>query len=250
MVDVLSVVRRVLSARCVSRVDGIPIRTLSIGDTFKLLRGTRTVSVGVVELLVLDESVCIPDMPDESLVMLLAGGVVVVVVLLDAPAVLSDCVLCVGVGAAAPVPYCFDDESVMFVVLEDESVMFVVLVEGDAVELLDDMDEESVVVEDDGVPDIDEESVVVEDDGVLDIDEESLMLEDEDVPDIDEESVVLDDDGVVVIDEEGVVVTSPVDVECEPSFDTRMWLLVWPSTTAGERAIAAIAMSLMFMCSP
>jgi hypothetical protein len=39
VVDVLSVVRRALSARCVSRVDGIPIRTLSTGDTFRLLRG-------------------------------------------------------------------------------------------------------------------------------------------------------------------------------------------------------------------
>jgi hypothetical protein len=46
--------------------------------------------------------------------------------------------------------------------------------------------------------------VVVEDDGV----------------DIDAESVVVDDDGVVVVD--GVVVTSPVDVACDPSFETRM----------------------------
>jgi hypothetical protein len=52
----------------------------------------------------------------------------------------------------------------------------------------------------------------------------------------------------------GIVFTSPfaadVDVVCEPSFETRMWVLVWPNTTAGERAIAAIAMSLIFMCSP
>jgi hypothetical protein len=52
----------------------------------------------------------------------------------------------------------------------------------------------------------------------------------------------------------GVVVTSPfvadVDVVCEPSFETRMCVLVWPKTTAGERAIAAIAISLIFMNSP
>jgi hypothetical protein len=52
----------------------------------------------------------------------------------------------------------------------------------------------------------------------------------------------------------GVVVTSPfvefVDVLCEPSFETRMCVLVWPSTTAGERAIAAIAINLRFMSSP
>lgn len=52
----------------------------------------------------------------------------------------------------------------------------------------------------------------------------------------------------------GVVVTSPfvadVDVVCEPSFDTRMCVLVWPKTTAGERAIAAIAMSLIFIKLP
>lgn len=51
----------------------------------------------------------------------------------------------------------------------------------------------------------------------------------------------------------GVVVTSPfvadVDVVCEPSFVTRMCVLVWPNTTAGERAIAAIAMSFIFMLS-
>jgi len=71
---------RALSARCVSFVDGMPIRTLSIGDTCRLLRGTRTVSVAV-------ESMDIPDMLDESV------------------DVLSACWLCVGVGAAAPVPY-------------------------------------------------------------------------------------------------------------------------------------------------
>jgi hypothetical protein len=52
----------------------------------------------------------------------------------------------------------------------------------------------------------------------------------------------------------GDVYTSPfvadVDVVCDPSFETRMCDLVWPSTTAGERAIAAIAMSLRFMSSP
>lgn len=70
---------------------------------------------------------------------------------------------------------------------------------GVVVVVLDDefIEVESVVVVEDGV-------VVVEDDGV----------------DIDAESVVVDDDGVVVVD--GVVVTSPVDVACDPSFETRM----------------------------
>jgi hypothetical protein len=129
------------------------------------------------------------------------------VVVVGAPAALSVCWLCVGVGAAAPVPSCEDEESVV-VVVDDEGVV-VMLVDG-VVDI-----EESVVVEDGGV--------VVE--GVVDIEE-----------------------SVVVV--EGDVVTSPVDVACEPSFETRMWLLVWPSTTAGERAIAAIAMSLIFMSSP
>jgi hypothetical protein len=44
----LSRIVRALSARCVSRVDGIPIRVLSTGETCRLLRGTRVVSVGVV----------------------------------------------------------------------------------------------------------------------------------------------------------------------------------------------------------
>jgi hypothetical protein len=140
---------RALSARCVSRVDGIPMRVLSTGDTERLLRG----------------------MPDESVVVVPLGGVVVVVLL-------SVCWLCVGVGAVAPVPSCVEDESVFVVVVD---------VEGDAVVEL--LDEESVVVEDDGV-DIEDESVVV----------------------------VVEDDGVV----EGDVVTSPVDVACEPSFETRM----------------------------
>ncbi len=52
----------------------------------------------------------------------------------------------------------------------------------------------------------------------------------------------------------GAVYTSPfvadVEVLCEPSFVTRMCVLVWPNTTAGERAIAAMAMSFIFMCSP
>ena len=86
---------RALSARCVSFVDGIPIFTLSIGETFRLLRGTLTVSTGVA-----DESIFIPDMLDES------------VVIVDA---LSVCWLCVGVGATAPVPYC--EESVVGAVL-------------------------------------------------------------------------------------------------------------------------------------
>jgi hypothetical protein len=45
-----------------------------------------------------------------------------------------------------------------------------------------------------------------------------------------EESVVVDEEGVVLIEDESVVVvegvgdvvTSPVDVACEPSFETRM----------------------------
>ena len=52
----------------------------------------------------------------------------------------------------------------------------------------------------------------------------------------------------------GVVVTSPlvaeVDVVCEPSFETRMCVLDWPNTTAGERAIAAMAMNLIFIKLP
>jgi hypothetical protein len=89
------------------------------------------------------------------------------------------------------VPSCVDDESVVVVVVD---------VEGDVVvELLDEfIDEESVVVDDDGV-------VVVAPDGV----------------DIEDESVVVEDDGVVVVDD-GDDVTSPVDVACEPSFETRM----------------------------
>jgi hypothetical protein len=71
-------------------VDGTPIRTLSIGETFRLLRGTRTVSVGAGVVGVADESV----------------GVVTA---------LSVCWLCVGVGAAAPVPSCEVDESVVVV---------------------------------------------------------------------------------------------------------------------------------------
>jgi hypothetical protein len=90
VVDVeLSRMARALSARCVSRVDGTPIRTLSTGETFRLLRGTRTVSVGdgvvVIDAFdesvfipdMFDESVFIPDMFDESVVVLVLGGVVV-----------------------------------------------------------------------------------------------------------------------------------------------------------------------------
>ena len=76
---------RALSARCVSFVDGIPIFTLSIGETFRLLRGTLTVSTGVAA-----ESIFIVDLLDESVVIVAA---------------LSVCWLCVGVGATAPVPY-------------------------------------------------------------------------------------------------------------------------------------------------
>ena len=78
-----------------------------------------------------------------------------------------------------------------------------------------------------GVADVDEGAVV--DEGVVtDVDEGAVVggvvvvvvevLDDEF---IDEESVVVDAEGVVVVDD-GVVVTSPVDVACDPSFDTRM----------------------------
>jgi hypothetical protein len=51
---VVSAARRRLSARCcISRVVGIPIFTLSAGDTFNGFRGTRTVSTGVVVVEVL-----------------------------------------------------------------------------------------------------------------------------------------------------------------------------------------------------
>lgn len=51
---------RALSARCVSRVDGIPILVLSIGETFRLLRGMPVVSVVVLGLIVaFDESVVV-----------------------------------------------------------------------------------------------------------------------------------------------------------------------------------------------
>lgn len=197
MVDVVvsRAAARALSARCVSRVDGIPILVLSIGETCRLLRGiVRLVSVGVVVELVVafDESIFIPDMLEESVVVLELGGVVVVVA---APVVLSDCWLCVGVGAAAPVPSCWDDESV---VVDEDGVVVI--------------DEESVVLDGDGAGAIDEESVVVDGDGVVVVDDGVVV--------IDEESVVVEDDGVVVV--EGDVVTSPVDVACEPSFETRM----------------------------
>ena len=52
VVVVLSRITRALSAACVSRVDGIPIRVLSTGETCRLLRGTRSVSVGVVVVVV------------------------------------------------------------------------------------------------------------------------------------------------------------------------------------------------------
>ena len=201
---------RALSARCVSRVEGSPMRVLSIGATVRLLRGVApltALSVPVVVVLAL-------------------GGVVVV-------AELSVCWLCVGVGAGAPVPSCV--ESVVGLVDESDGVV-VLLLEDEFI------DDESVVVEDEGVVvvvPIDESVVVVEDDGgvvVVDdgvvIDEESVVVvveEDgvvvvvveEDGVDIDDESVVVEDDGVVVV-EDGDDVTSPVDVECEPSFETRM----------------------------
>jgi hypothetical protein len=209
---------RALSARSDSRVDGIPMRVLSIGETFRLLRGMAPLVVVSVPVVVV----------------LAFGGVVVV-------AELSVCWLCVGVGAGAPVPICV------------ESLLGVAVVEGDVVVVL--LDDESVVVDDDGagagvvvVVPIDESVVVVvEEDGVVVVEDDGVV--------IDEESVVVEVDGVVVVvvvddGDDGDDVTSPVDVACEPSFDTRMCVLVWPSTTAGERAIAAIAMSLIFMSSP
>lgn len=66
---------RALSARCVSRVDGIPIRVLSMGETLRLLRGMPVVSVVVVGLVIAFA---------ESLVVLeLGGGVVVVAAVLS-----------------------------------------------------------------------------------------------------------------------------------------------------------------------
>jgi len=181
---------RALSARCVSRVDGIPILVLSIGDTLRLLRGMPVESVRVM----LDESVVV------VVVVVLALGGVVVVVVLVLPFALSVCVLCVGVVALAPVPSCCaavsEEVVVVYEFIDVESVVVV--------------EDGGVVVVEDGV-DIDAESLVLEGDGVV--------VEDDGV-DIDAESVVVDDDGVVVVD--GVVVTSPVDVACDPSFETRM----------------------------
>jgi hypothetical protein len=183
-------------------VDGIPIRVLSMGETVRLLRGVAPLAVLSVPVVVV----------------LAFGGVVVV-------AELSVCWLCVGVGAAAPVPSCVEsvvgrvDESVA---VEDDGVVVVVPIEESVV-----VDEGGVVVVDDGGV------VVVDDDGVV-IDEESVVVvvvvddggvvvvvDEEDGVDIDDESVVVEDDGVVVVDD-GDDVTSPVDVECEPSFETRM----------------------------
>jgi hypothetical protein len=209
---------RALSARCVSRVDGNPIFVLSIGETVRLLCGVAeflTADVSVVDVPVVD----VPDMLEESVVVVvvLAFGVVVVSLLLELGGVvvvaeLSVCWLCVGVGAGAPVPSCV------------ESVVGLALVGGVVVVLVDEfIEDESVVVEDGGV-------VVVEDEGAVDPIEESVVVVDDDGVvvvvdeddgvDIDEESVVVDEDGVVVVD--GDVVTSPVDVACEPSFETRM----------------------------
>jgi hypothetical protein len=77
-----------------------------------------------------------------------------------------------------------------------------------------------------GVVDVDE-GAVVDGDGATDVDDGAVVgagvvvvvevLDDEF---IDEESVVVDAEGVVVVD--GVVVTSPVDVACDPSLETRM----------------------------
>ena len=69
VVVVLSRITRALSAACVSRVDGIPIRVLSTGETCRLLRGTRSVSVGVVVVVVVEPFA-------ESDVVVPLGGVV------------------------------------------------------------------------------------------------------------------------------------------------------------------------------
>ena len=176
-------------------MDGSPIFVLSIGETVRLLCGVAEFTAvesevaGVVVVLELG----VVDMLEESVVVL-AFGVVVLVELggVVVVAELSVCWLCVGVGAGAPVPICV--ESVVGLV--DESLVVV----DDGVVVVVPIDE-SVVVEEDGVGVV----VVVEDDGVV----------------IDDESVVVEDDGVVVV-EDGEDVTSPVDVACEPSFDTRM----------------------------
>ena len=137
MVEVLSrFALRALSARCVSRVDGSPMRVLSMGETVRLLRGVVELAVEsvVVVVVVLDGGV---DMLDESVpvvVVLAFGGVVVV-------AELSVCWLCVGVGAGAPMPSCV--------------VSVVGVVDGDVV-----IDDESVVVDDDGVVVVDDGDVV------------------------------------------------------------------------------------------
>jgi hypothetical protein len=76
---------RALSARCVSRVDGIPIRVLSIGETVRLLRGMPVESVvGAGAIVAFDESVLTPEVLDVSVVVLELGAGV-------APAVLSVC---------------------------------------------------------------------------------------------------------------------------------------------------------------
>ena len=204
-------------------MEGSPIFVLSIGETVRLLCGVTVLlaaflaeSVAVVVVPKLD----VPDMLEESVpvVVVLAFGGVVLVELggVVVVAELSVCVLCVGVGAGAPVPSCVEsvvglvDESVA---VEDDGVLVVVPIEESVVVLEDGV----VVVEDDGVVDIEDESVVVvEDDGVV-----VVVDEDEDGVDIDDESVVVEEDGVVVVDD-GEDVTSPVDVECDPSFETRM----------------------------
>jgi hypothetical protein len=76
---------RALSARCVSRVDGIPIRVLSTGETVRLLRGMPVESVvGAGAIVAFDESVLTPEVLDVSVVVLELGAGV-------APAVLSVC---------------------------------------------------------------------------------------------------------------------------------------------------------------
>ncbi len=174
------------------------MRTLSIGETERLLRGTRTVSTGVA-----DESIFIPDMLDESVDM----------VDVDVDIALSPCWLCVGVGAAAPVPYWFV-ESVVAVV--------VVLVVGAGVGSAAGVGWAAGAGSAAGA-------------GI--------------------DSAAGAGACIGSAAGAGVVVTSPLvaDVDvvlCEPSLETRICVLDWPNTTAGERAIAAIAISLIFMSSP
>jgi hypothetical protein len=88
---------RALSARCVSGVDGMPIRALSTGETLRLFLRTVVVSVGVAGGVVVLMLLIV-----ESLLMVESRFIVESLVV--GAIVLSPCWLCVGVGAGAPVP--------------------------------------------------------------------------------------------------------------------------------------------------